>query len=108
MEFKTELEALASEIESMFSMADHLLVDAISERIPQLSRAEVTQWILGLDVRFTVRDVQPLDPNVTLLDLIEAGVLSSPLRLFREYKRGPHRGECVEAVLRQDGTIEVY
>ena len=45
--------------------------------------------------------VRRRDPNVTLRQLIDAGMLQTPLALFRKYK-----GQVLRAMLQSDGTVE--
>lgn len=65
-------------------------------------RAEPAKAAVGRKAKRRARDQKPKkDFGVTLTDIIGAGLLSTPLKLFRKYK-----GRILEAILHPDGSVE--
>jgi hypothetical protein len=110
----------------MFAAADKGLVRLIRRRSPNLAPKEIMESLRRLDLH--VESLTPLpDSPVTptpvvrrrrresgtpkkenhkrvgakLSDIIVAGILSPPIKLFREY-----RGKTLEATLLPNGTVE--
>jgi hypothetical protein len=113
-------------LREIIDTTDKGLVRLIRQRLPELSPKEIADSFRRLDFRVEypppVQVVAPgvrppgkkarkakatlqkkgrTDYRVSLADLIGAGLLSPPLRLFRKYK-----GKVLEATLLADGGVE--
>jgi predicted type IV restriction endonuclease len=113
-------------LREMLETPDKGLIRLIRKKASKLNPKDVAQSIRRLDVRIEsptlagppaitggtpppkpkIRRKKPgasqrVDFGVSLADLISAGLLSAPLRLFREYK-----GNLVEATLLPEGTVQ--
>jgi hypothetical protein len=94
---------------------DRKLVSLIRKRASDLSTKEIAASIRRLDIRIEAPESPTKPPKttlppgdggrvrggVTLADLIAAGTLTPPLKLFRKYK-----GTRLEATLLPDGNVE--
>lgn len=113
-------------LQGMFESADAGLTRLIRRKVAELTPKQVLESLRRLDVRIEspspVPDTggRPADPaprrwragravrrrgkkhfGITLSDLISAGLLSPPLKLFRKY-----RGQIMESMLLPDGGVE--
>ncbi|MBL8823796.1 MAG: hypothetical protein JNJ77_14500 [Planctomycetia bacterium] len=110
-------------LRSMVSKPSTMLVQLLKTQIKDLSANDIKQSLMRLDPRFEspiipqrantetrkhkaskLKLVKPLErasSTVSLEELINAGIIPAPIRLFRKYK-----GSKVEAQLLRDGTIE--
>jgi predicted type IV restriction endonuclease len=116
-----------SALQQMFA-SDHepdvSLVRLLNKRIANLSAGEIKLGLRRLEVQVTcpltveLESPPPVTPvarkvkskskraamkrlGVSLVELIQDGMISAPLKLFRKYKNGDF-----EAVVRRDGTVE--
>jgi hypothetical protein len=119
-------------LQDMFSAVDRGLVRLIRQREPKLTPKDIVESVRRLDIRVGSATPLPEPPppngkgasrapvagkrsgrlpgpkktkkhfGVTLKDVIGAGLLSPPLKLFRKYK-----GQAMEATLLPDGSVEM-
>jgi hypothetical protein len=113
-------------LQEMLSTRDKALIRVIRKRIPKLTPREIVEALRRLDVHIEIPTLAPESAshlkgattkqqkggkkhrrpekrtyNAKLQDLIGAGLLSPPVRLFRKY-----RGRVMEATLLPQGTVE--
>lgn len=110
-------------LRSMVSKPSSKLVALLKSQINELTSGDIKQSLMRLDARFeapvvphravsTSRSQKPAKlklvsaleragSTISLAELIQAGILPAPTRLFRKYK-----GTLVEAHLNRDGTVE--
>lgn len=115
-------------LRDLLSGPDKAIVRLVHRRVPKLKPKEIVESLRRLEVRIesppVVLDARRTEPkpkeakagrakrskrakgtratiNVTLADIIGAGLLKPPLRLFRHYK-----GRDIEATLQADGQVE--
>jgi hypothetical protein len=105
MNHRERLVSFATQLVSMLTTADHRIVEALTLRFADLSRADVTELLLAVQFDFSFRESQPLKRDITLAEIVQSGILVTPLRLFKVFGTGPHRGTIVEAELQLDGII---
>ena len=119
-------------LQEMFSTVDKSLVRLIRQREPKLSPRDIVESVRRLDIRVGSATPLPGPPSpkakpspriavarkqrerppgpknakkhfgITLKDVIEAGLLFPPTKLFRKYK-----GRVLEATLLPDGSVEM-
>jgi predicted type IV restriction endonuclease len=109
-----------STLRELVDTTDRKLVLLIRRRTADLSPKDIVASLRRLDIRIEAPEspYEPRNPpkptpqirkasgkriegGIALADLIAAGILSSPLRLFRKYK-----GQLVEAGVLSDGAVE--
>jgi predicted type IV restriction endonuclease len=112
-------------VQEMFSTRDRGLIRLIRRRTPKLPPRDILEALRRLDIRIEIPTLAPesashikggVKPKKNgkkraqrekktyegkLQDIIGAGVLTPPLRLFRKYK-----GKLMEARLLPEGTVE--
>jgi hypothetical protein len=107
-------------LRELVDTTDRKLVLLIRRRTADLSPKDIVASLRRLDIRIEAPEspYEPRNPpkptpsirkgngkriegGIALADLIRAGILSSPLRLFRKYK-----GQLVEASVLSDGAVE--
>ena len=103
---------------------DSSLVRLLNKRIPNLTSAEIKAGLRRLDVQVSCpltveiqnnssgspktqqqnrksKSTKRSSVNVSLSDLLEAGLISAPLKLFKKYK-----GVELKAIVQKNGTVE--